>query len=173
MSAHEKLVSATRFVRITDDGVPPTNQTQSGKLPQKTIDNMVSKKKQQANEKAAAAKAAKAKAAAAKSAKESEIANRNQDTSMLEGGHESTTSLGKRKATPQDNTGHEGTRTSVTHMGIDGMEVPSMGGMAERQTGTQLPAPMAELGSYLAASAAAETDFATAAQAASIAPEVG
>jgi hypothetical protein len=152
------LVSATRFVRIADDGVPPTNQTQSGKLPQKTIDNMVSNKKQQANEKAAAAKAAK----------ESEIAgNRNQDTSMLEGGQdETTTSVGsKRKATPQqDNTGHEGTRTSITYMGIDGMEVPSMGGSAERQMGTQLSAPVAEVGSSLAANVAAETDFATAAQ---------
>jgi hypothetical protein len=131
---------------------------------------MVSNKKQQANEKAAAAKAAKAKAAAAKAAKESEIVG-GQDTSMLEGGQdESTTSLGKRKATPQDNTGHEGTRTSVTHMGI---RVPSMGGSAERQTGTQLSAPVADVGSSLAASAAAGTDFATVAQAASIAPEVG
>jgi uncharacterized protein Yka (UPF0111/DUF47 family) len=48
-----------------------------------------------------------------------------------------------------------------------------MGGMAERQTGTQLSAPMAELSSSLAASVAAETEFAPAADAANIEPEVG
>ena len=53
------------------------------------------------------------------------------------------------------------------------MEVPIMGESAERQIGTQLSAPVAEVGSSLAASVAAESNFATAADAASMNPEVG
>jgi hypothetical protein len=58
-------------------------------------------------------------------------------------------------------------------MGIDGMTVPITGGSAERQMGTQLSAPAAVVDSSLAASVAAETEFAIAADAASIEPEAG
>jgi hypothetical protein len=123
-----------------NDGEPPTNHIQTGKLPQKRIDNMVSNNKQQANEKAAAAKAAKAKAkaAAAKAADERGIAgNRNQDISMLDGNQGDITtseSVGsKRKAiTPQENIGNEGTQTSITHVGIDRNDSTHYGGKCRK-----------------------------------------
>jgi hypothetical protein len=48
-----------------------------------------------------------------------------------------------------------------------------MGGSAERQIGTHLSAPVAEVGSSIAASAAAGSNLATAADATSMNPEVG
>jgi hypothetical protein len=127
MSEDVMTVSDNNHVKVDiNDGEPPTNQTQSGKLPQKIIGNMVSNKKQQANEKAAAAKAAKAKAkaAAAKAAEKGGIeGNQNQDLPMHDGNQGDITpseSVGsKRKAiTPQENIDDEGIQISITHMGI-------------------------------------------------------
>jgi hypothetical protein len=52
-------------------------------------------------------------------------------------------------------------------MGTDGIEVPTMGGSAERQTGTQMLAQAAEFSSSLAASVAKEVNNATVIAAAS------
>jgi hypothetical protein len=45
MSTDEKLVSATRIFYITNDGVPPANQSTSKKLPHHNETNMVSTRK--------------------------------------------------------------------------------------------------------------------------------
>jgi hypothetical protein len=155
-------------IRRKTDGEPSTNQIKSGKLPQNKIDNMVSRKKQLANE--------QAKAAAAKAAAEAEAAGLNitQDLPMNDGNQGDTIqrdSVGSkhlRDGTVANTNDEEGTRTSVTHMGTDGIAVPTMGGSAERQTGTRTPAQPAEFSSSLAASVAAEVNNATATAAASV-----
>jgi hypothetical protein len=127
---------------------------------------MVSRKQHTFNEQA------KAKEAAAKAAAEAEVENNitkdlphdgNQGDSIPS---ESVGSKRNRDGTVANNE-EEGTRTSVTHMGTDGVEVPTMKESAERQLGTQMSAPVAELSSSLAASVAAEINNATAATAAS------
>jgi hypothetical protein len=154
--------AAEMDIRRKTDGEPSTNQIKSGKLPQNRIDNMVSRKQQLINEKA------KAKAAAAKAAAEEEAAGLNitQDLPMNDGNQgdtisrESVGSKRFRDGTVANND-EAGTRTSVTHMGTDGIEVPTMGGSAERQIGTQMSAQAADSSSSLAASVAAEVNNAT------------
>jgi hypothetical protein len=138
MSKDGRTVSASNHaadmdIRRKTDGEPSTNQIKSGKLPQNRIDNMVSRKQQAINEKA------KAKAAAAKAAAETEAeGNITQDLPMNDGNQgdtiprESVGSKRNRDGTVANNE-EEGTRTSVTHMGTDGIEVPTMGESAERQ----------------------------------------
>jgi hypothetical protein len=127
MSTDEKLISATRFFRIADDGVPPANQSTSKKLPNHNETNMVSVRTlaalQKKKDEAAAAKAAEGIQQETLATEDmtdvtDEITNSQKEAVRT-----------KRKHNDESGTVNAQTEelTTVTHMGAVGPQIPTMG----------------------------------------------